>query len=112
MKKTIAQIDCAEIDDFYVLNQVLITFYTISIQLDRPKELELIISNCNRIMSVVNDFYRMPILYVMEWKYSIKYLDDLKKATSFYHKAKSFAQMTGDSDLANKIEKEWAMDCQ
>ncbi|MEW6857483.1 hypothetical protein ABG807_03270 [Streptococcus iniae] len=37
-------------------------------------------------MSVVNDFYRMPILYVMEWKYSIKYLDDLKKATSFYHK--------------------------
>ncbi|MGL6299472.1 hypothetical protein ACR31S_02875 [Streptococcus iniae] len=22
------------------------------------------------------------------------------------------SQMTGDSDLANKIEKEWAMDCQ
>lgn len=112
LKKTIAQIDCAEIDDFYVLNQVLITFYTISIQLDRAKELELIISNCNRIMSIVNDFYRMPILYVMEWKYSIKYLDDFKKATSFYHKAKLFAQMTGDSDLAEKIENEWRRDCQ
>lgn len=109
-KKAIKQINLLEIEELCVLNQLMVTFFSIAYKLNHFEIVESIIETTQLITRKVNDFHRIPILYLMEWKYYLKYKNNKLEAKRCYHKAIHFTEMTGDDYLKVRIYEEWKKD--
>lgn len=62
------------------------------------------------IMTQTQDFQYLPMVYILEWKYSIRLLKDCDRAKQCYNKAILFSQMIGDNYLTEKLIEEWKKD--
>ena len=61
-------------------------------------------------MAKIQDWNRMPILKLIEWKYFLIKQNDKQKAEESFTKACLFAQVTGDQYLEKQLIKEWEKD--
>ncbi|HFU5284265.1 TPA: XRE family transcriptional regulator, partial [Streptococcus pyogenes] len=61
-------------------------------------------------MSTIQDFQKMPMYCMYEWKLSIFYLKDINRARNYFEQSILFTQMTGDTYLVQKLRGEWNKD--
>ncbi|WP_159545874.1 helix-turn-helix domain-containing protein [Streptococcus halichoeri] len=110
LKRTINQIDILEVEDLFLLNQLLVTFFSIAIQKRNKKQTEKIVSASKKVTDKIQDFQRIPIVNLMEWKYNLYFMHNREVAESCYNKALQFATLMGDFHLEKSLKKEWLKD--
>lgn len=97
-------------DELIVLTQVLISLYAITLKDNRLVKLEMVLQMIDYTMQKTQDFSRLPIQKILEWKYRLYIEQDQDSAKYSYDKAMLFAQMTDDSYLEEKLRVEWNKD--
>ncbi|MGT2888455.1 helix-turn-helix domain-containing protein [Streptococcus didelphis] len=108
--RALEQIDHLETEDLFLMNQLMITFCSMAIQLGNWSQVSKTIKASKKIMLKIDDFQRLPILHLMEWKYNLYYKKNYDKAKSCYKKAIHFALLMGDKHLKENIKMEWKKD--
>ncbi|MBM6548627.1 helix-turn-helix domain-containing protein [Streptococcus dysgalactiae] len=98
------------LEDLFLLNNILLSCADTSIRLKMFERLKDTLQLSHFIMSTIQDFQRMPMYCMYEWKLSIFYLKDIKRAETYFSQSLTFTQMTNDSYLAQKLQKEWDKD--
>lgn len=107
------QFDDFELDELFIVNKIIIDISSLSIKtnkLDNLDNLEKTIAISQKIMAKIQDWNRMPILKLIEWKYFLIKQKNRKQAEESYTKACLFAQITGDKYLEEQLIKEWEKD--
>ncbi|HHJ6934605.1 TPA: transcriptional regulator Rgg4/ComR, partial [Streptococcus pyogenes] len=96
-----------ELDELFIVNKIIIDISSLSLKNNRLDNLEKAIEMSQKIMAKIQDWNRMPILKLIEWKYFLIKQKDIIKAEQSFMKACLFAQMTADQYLENKLIQEW-----
>ncbi|QQC49870.1 helix-turn-helix domain-containing protein [Streptococcus dysgalactiae] len=104
------QFDDFELDELFIVNKVIIDISSLSIKTNKLDNLEKTIAISQKIMAKIQDWNRMPILKLIEWKYFLIKQKNRKQAEESYTKACLFAQITGDKYLEEQLIKEWEKD--
>ncbi len=104
------QFEQFELDELFIVNKIIIDISSISLKNNRLDNLEKAIEMSQKIMAKIQDWNRMPILKLIEWKYFLIKQKDIIKAEQSFMKACLFAQMTADQYLENKLIQEWEKD--
>ncbi|HEP1414430.1 Cro/CI family transcriptional regulator [Streptococcus pyogenes] len=104
------QFEQFELDELFIVNKIIIDISSLSLKNNRLDNLEKAIEMSQKIMAKIQDWNRMPILKLIEWKYFLIKQKDIIKAEQSFMKACLFAQMTADQYLENKLIQEWAKD--
>lgn len=99
-----------ELDELFIVNKIIIDISSLSLKNNRLDNLEKAIEMSQKIMAKIQDWNRMPILKLIEWKYFLIKQKDVIKAEQSFMKACLFAQMTADQYLENKLIQEWEKD--
>ncbi|MGO5938033.1 transcriptional regulator Rgg4/ComR [Streptococcus pyogenes] len=99
-----------ELDELFIVNKIIIDISSLSLKNNRLDNLEKAIEMSQKIMAKIQDWNRMPILKLIEWKYFLIKQKDIIKAEQSFMKACLFAQMTADQYLENKLIQEWEKD--
>ncbi|XZR24548.1 XRE family transcriptional regulator, partial [Streptococcus canis] len=68
------------LEDLFLLNNILLSCADTSIRLEMFGRLKETLQLSHFIMSTIQDFQRMPIYCMYEWKLSIFYLKDVERA--------------------------------
>lgn len=110
LSKILRQINDFHIEDLFVLTNVLLTAFACSFRQKNPDQMEAILKHSHQIMTTSQDFQKMPILYMLEWKYQLHCHHNQRLAKESYDKAILFAQMTSDAHLERSIHQEWEKD--
>ncbi|MGT2933934.1 helix-turn-helix domain-containing protein [Streptococcus catagoni] len=110
LDKVLGQIDLLDVEDLFLLNQLLVTFFSISIQLENKIQVKKIVKASKKVTTKIQDFQRMPILNLMEWKYNLYFKKDQLTAEVCYNKALQFALLMGNHHLEENIRREWEND--
>lgn len=113
LSRLLAHFEGYHFDELFVLNRVLISLFGLYLQEDRPernKDLEKMLQTCKTIMTRIQDFQRMPIVRLMEWKYCLFQMEDERGARESYRQALMYAQLNGDRYLEEKLQEEWQKD--
>ncbi|MGG6800267.1 UNVERIFIED_CONTAM: helix-turn-helix domain-containing protein [Streptococcus canis] len=100
------------LEDLFLLNNILLSCADTSIRLEMFGRLKETLQLSHFIMSTIQDFQRMPIYCMYEWKLSIFYLKDVERARNYYEQSILFTQMTSDYYLVERLHKEWHKDIQ
>ncbi|HER0125580.1 TPA: transcriptional regulator Rgg4/ComR [Streptococcus pyogenes] len=98
------------LDELFIVNKIIIDISSLSLKNNRLDNLEKAIEMSQKIMAKIQDWNRMPILKLIEWKYFLIKQKDIIKAEQSFMKACLFAQMTADQYLENKLIQEWEKD--
>ncbi|HEP2725239.1 TPA: transcriptional regulator Rgg4/ComR [Streptococcus pyogenes] len=104
------QFEQFELDELFIVNKIIIDISSLSLTNNRLDNLEKAIEMSQKIMAKIQDWNRMPILKLIEWKYFLIKQKDIIKAEQSFMKACLFAQMTADQYLENKLIQEWEKD--
>ncbi|VHA81921.1 transcriptional regulator Rgg4/ComR [Streptococcus pyogenes] len=104
------QFEQFELDELFIVNKIIIDISSLSLKNNRLDNLEKAIEMSQKIMAKIQDWNRMPILKLIEWKYFLIKQKDIIKAEQSFMKACLFAQMTADQYLKNKLIQEWEKD--
>lgn len=104
------QFEQFELDELFIVNKIIIDISSLSLKNNRLDNLEKAIEMSQKIMAKIQDWNRMPILKLIEWKYFLIKQKDIIKAEQSFMKACLFAQMTADQYLENKLIQEWEKD--
>lgn len=104
------QFEQFELDESFIVNKIIIDISSLSLKNNRLDNLEKAIEMSQKIMAKIQDWNRMPILKLIEWKYFLIKQKDIIKAEQSFMKACLFAQMTADQYLENKLIQEWEKD--
>lgn len=104
------QFDDFELDELFIVNKIIIDISSLSIKTNKLDNLEKTIAISQKIMAKIQDWNRMPILKLIEWKYFLIKQKNRKQAEKSYTKACLFAQITGDKYLEEQLIKEWEKD--
>ncbi|HFZ7270021.1 TPA: transcriptional regulator Rgg4/ComR [Streptococcus pyogenes] len=105
------QFEQFELDELFIVNKIIIDISSLSLKNNRLDNLEKAIEMSQKIMAKIQDWNRMPILKLIEWKYFLIKQKDIIKAEQSFMKACLFAQMTADQYLENKLIQEWGKRC-
>ncbi|HEQ8163530.1 TPA: transcriptional regulator Rgg4/ComR, partial [Streptococcus pyogenes] len=93
------QFEQFELDELFIVNKIIIDISSLSLKNNRLDNLEKAIEMSQKIMAKIQDWNRMPILKLIEWKYFLIKQKDIIKAEQSFMKACLFAQMTADQYL-------------
>lgn len=104
------QFDDFELDELFIVNKIIIDISSLSIKTNKLDNLEKTIAISQKIMAKIQDWNRMPILKLIEWKYFLIKQKNRKQAEESYTKACLFAQITGEKYLEEQLIKEWEKD--
>ncbi|ESA47615.1 transcriptional regulator Rgg4/ComR [Streptococcus pyogenes] len=104
------QFEQFELDELFIVNKIIIDISSLSLKNNRLDNLEKATEMSQKIMAKIQDWNRMPILKLIEWKYFLIKQKDIIKAEQSFMKACLFAQMTADQYLENKLIQEWEKD--
>lgn len=104
------QFEQFELDELFIVNKIIIDISSLSLKNNRLDNLEKAIEMSQKIIAKIQDWNRMPILKLIEWKYFLIKQKDIIKAEQSFMKACLFAQMTADQYLENKLIQEWEKD--
>ncbi|HFR2949057.1 TPA: transcriptional regulator Rgg4/ComR [Streptococcus pyogenes] len=104
------QFEQFELDELFIVNKIIIDISSLSLKNNQLDNLEKAIEMSQKIMAKIQDWNRMPILKLIEWKYFLIKQKDIIKAEQSFMKACLFAQMTADQYLENKLIQEWEKD--
>ena len=104
------QFDDFELDELFIVNKIIIDISSLSMKTNKLDNLEKTIAISQKIMAKIQDWNRMPILKLIEWKYFLIKQKNRKQAEESYTKACLFAQITGDKYLEEQLIKEWEKD--
>lgn len=104
------QFEQFELDELFIVNKIIIDISSLSLKNNRLDNLEKAIEMSQKVMAKIQDWNRMPILKLIEWKYFLIKQKDMIKAEQSFMKACLFAQMTADQYLENKLIQEWEKD--
>ncbi|HER8939077.1 Cro/CI family transcriptional regulator [Streptococcus pyogenes] len=104
------QFEQFELDELFIVNKIIIDISSLSLKNNRLDNLEKAIEMSQKIMAKIQDWNRMPILKLIEWKYFLIKQKDIIKAEQSFMKVCLFAQMTADQYLENKLIQEWEKD--
>ncbi|HFS5428267.1 TPA: transcriptional regulator Rgg4/ComR [Streptococcus pyogenes] len=104
------QFEQFELDELFIVNKIIIDISSLSLKNNRLDNLEKAIEMSQKIMAKIQDWNRMPILKLIEWKYFLIKQKGIIKAEQSFMKACLFAQMTADQYLENKLIQEWEKD--
>lgn len=113
LSRLLAYFESYHFDELFVLNRVLISLFGLYLrdnELGKHGDLEQMLQTCKTIMTKIQDFQRMPIVRLMEWKYRLFQLGDRSGAGECYRLALMFAQLNGDRYLEEKLQEEWRKD--
>ncbi|HEQ1440503.1 TPA: transcriptional regulator Rgg4/ComR, partial [Streptococcus pyogenes] len=88
------QFEQFELDELFIVNKIIIDISSLSLKNNRLDNLEKAIEMSQKIMAKIQDWNRMPILKLIEWKYFLIKQKDIIKAEQSFMKACLFAQMT------------------
>ncbi|HEP2846209.1 TPA: transcriptional regulator Rgg4/ComR, partial [Streptococcus pyogenes] len=78
------QFEQFELDELFIVNKIIIDISSLSLKNNRLDNLEKAIEMSQKIMAKIQDWNRMPILKLIEWKYFlIKQKDIIKAEQSF-----------------------------
>ncbi|MGT2755291.1 helix-turn-helix domain-containing protein [Streptococcus ovis] len=98
------------VEELFMLNVLLVNLCSIYLIEKSKKEIEFVLEKTKEIMNKIQDFNKMPIISLLEWKYSLTCLDDAVRAKKCYKKADMFAGMMGDIYLQKQLKEEWEKD--
>ncbi|MDV6872225.1 helix-turn-helix transcriptional regulator, partial [Pseudomonas aeruginosa] len=87
------QFEQFELDELFIVNKIIIDISSLSLKNNRLDNLEKAIEMSQKIMAKIQDWNRMPILKLIEWKYFLIKQKDIIKAEQSFMKACLFAQM-------------------
>lgn len=94
----------------YFLSHILLNCIDV---LYKEKEFEFIeesLESCKTMMSETQDYKKLPVVCLLEWKYSLFHLQDSERAKCSYKKALSYTQLANDMALEEKLREEWRKD--
>ncbi|HHJ8002774.1 TPA: transcriptional regulator Rgg4/ComR, partial [Streptococcus pyogenes] len=86
------QFEQFELDELFIVNKIIIDISSLSLKNNRLDNLEKAIEMSQKIMAKIQDWNRMPILKLIEWKYFLIKQKDVIKAEQSFMKACLFAQ--------------------
>ncbi|HEL0614236.1 TPA: helix-turn-helix domain-containing protein [Streptococcus equi subsp. zooepidemicus] len=109
-EKIINQYSNLPLEDLFLLNNVLLSCADTSIRLGMFERLTDTLRLSHLIMSTIQDFQRMPMYCMYEWKLSLFHLKDIKRAHNYFKQSILFTQMTDDQYLFKKLQSEWNKD--
>ncbi|MGT2935020.1 helix-turn-helix domain-containing protein [Streptococcus castoreus] len=104
------QFESFELDELFIMNKIIIGISSLSLKNDKLDNLEKTIEMSQKIMAKIQDWNRMPILKLIEWKYFLIKQKNKQKAKEAFVKACLFAQVTGDKYLEKQLNEEWERD--
>lgn len=108
----LAAIDYFPIKDLFILNNAILNCLNIPLSLTNETQAQKLIEGSKKIMDKTQDYYKLPILKLLEWKYYLQFFNDITHAEKCYLAALKSAQNTGDTYLEEKISEEWQKDIQ
>lgn len=96
-------------DELFLVNRVLINLFEYVLAEEDMVRAEKIVNKVQRITQQIQDFQRMPIVNLMEWKYYLS-IKNKQQAEACYQKALTFADMMDDTYLQENLTREWRSD--
>lgn len=108
----IAASDYFPIKDLFILNNAILNCLNIPLSLGNQAQAQRLLNASKKIMDKTQDYYKLPILKLLEWKYYLQFFNDVTQAEKCYLSALKSAQNTSDTYLEEKISKEWQNDLQ
>lgn len=105
-----SQIDFMEQKDLFILRDVLFAVISAAGREENYAVLPAIIDTIEQIMVRTQDYQKLPILRMINWKYALVVEGDAEKGAKFFEEAKLAARMIGDQHLQKKIDIEWESD--
>ncbi|HHH8425080.1 TPA: transcriptional regulator Rgg4/ComR, partial [Streptococcus pyogenes] len=81
------QFELDELDELFIVNKIIIDISSLSLKNNRLDNLEKAIEMSQKIMAKIQDWNRMPILKLIEWKYFLIKQKDIIKAEQSFMKA-------------------------
>ncbi|MFS7398875.1 transcriptional regulator [Carnobacterium maltaromaticum] len=109
LKKVIEQIEKASEIELFLVNKILITIMGIFIVKEEYEKLIPIIKWCRHVMDKNKDYYKKPIVDMVEAKYWL-HKGNYTKGNLYYKQAIQLAILQGSSVLIDKIEEEYRDD--
>lgn len=109
IKKTVEQVNYSLDDDLLLLNKVMIAAMGALVMKEKYNDLLKFINVSNTIMKKNKDFYRKPIVDMVEGKYWL-HLGEISKAEKKYIDGWELASLYGELDISHQIKKEWQTD--
>lgn len=109
IEKTIEQVNSSMESDLLLLNKIMITVMGVLVVREKYKDLLTIVDISNIIMKKNKDFYRKPIVDMVEGKYWL-YVGDKNKAEKKYSDGWELASLYGEREISNQIKNEWHED--
>lgn len=113
LERLLAHQEVYDLDELFILSRILINLFAMYLSennAEKHKSLEVILVVCKDIMTKIQDFQRMPVLNLMEWKYQLLYLGNKDLAERCYETAIMFAKLNGDTYLEERLNEEWHKD--
>ena len=97
-------------EEAFFVGHILTGSIYVLVQSQKTDIVEELITLQQELMQRTQDFQRLPILRLVEWKYCLFCLSDKQRAESSFREAVMFAKMIGDTVLASNLEMEWQKD--
>lgn len=98
------------IDQLFLFNRVLVAAFGGNDEIQKNPYAKNIISTLESNIARIQDLHRTPILNLMKWKYELYNNQNIELATNHFKNALSFAELTQEKYLVNKLQSEWEMD--
>ncbi|CAM4249260.1 Cro/Cl family transcriptional regulator [Streptococcus penaeicida] len=96
--------------DLFLLNNVLLTSIFVGLAIKEYQKVRRLLDVCRRIMTITQDFQRMPIYYMYEWRYSLFFMKDSRKAAYYYRQSLIYAKTLTDAYLVQRLKESWDND--
>ena len=106
------QVELVHPKDLFILRDVLFVLVGVAGAKEEYEHISAVIQTIEQIMNRTQDYQKLPILKMICWKYEISVNNNRENASQFYEQAVLAAQMIGDSNLLERIEREWESDSQ
>ncbi|MGT2799564.1 helix-turn-helix domain-containing protein [Streptococcus marmotae] len=101
------QVDVVIAEDLFVLRDVLMAAIGILGKSGKYEFFPRLFKALDDIMMMSQDFQKKPILSMLKWKYELFHTKNREQATFYYEEAINFAQLIGNTYLAERLEAEW-----
>lgn len=112
IKNLLAQYLDFPIDQLFLFNRVLISFFGGTEEIINNPYTEEIISTLESSISKSQDLQKTPILNLIKWKHELYKNKNLEQASICFQNARIFAELTQDTHLLDKLKAEWKADCE
>lgn len=110
LKTLPCQVNVVRPKDLFILRDVLFVLVAVAGIKEENGYIPNIIETLEKIMSRTQDYQKLPILKMINWKYELYIKKNKIAASSLYKQALMSAQMVGNTNLVENIETEWDID--